>query len=224
MPRHVVDLVAEALNDRGQALKGARVGVLGVAFKPNVRDARNSPAAAILAGLAARGAEVVVPRPARPALPRHGRRRARLDSRSRRSSAGSDVVVVVTAHRAIDWDAGLRARRAWSSTPSTARAAGPLASARSSGSAPAGPSGHERRGRDGDVRGRAIGPRDDPGRRLPRATRQRVHPRRDTDPVPAVPRDRAVRQPDVRRREVRRRRVGTSSPATARRRSSGWSS
>ncbi len=58
MPRHVVDLVAEGLNDRGRALKGARVGVLGVAFKPDVRDSRNSPAAAILAGLAARGAEV----------------------------------------------------------------------------------------------------------------------------------------------------------------------
>ena len=53
MPRHVVDLVAEGLNDRGLALKGARVGVLGVAFKPDVRDARNSPAAAVLAGLAA---------------------------------------------------------------------------------------------------------------------------------------------------------------------------
>ena len=34
MPRHVVDLVAEALNERGRALKGSRVGVIGVAFKP----------------------------------------------------------------------------------------------------------------------------------------------------------------------------------------------
>ena len=58
MPRHVVDLVAEALNDRGLALRGARVGVLGVAFKPNVRDPRNSPAADVIAGLRARGAEV----------------------------------------------------------------------------------------------------------------------------------------------------------------------
>ena len=58
MPRHVVDLVAEALNDRERALKGAKVGVLGVAFKPNVQDARNSPAADVLAGIAERGAEV----------------------------------------------------------------------------------------------------------------------------------------------------------------------
>ncbi|MFL5778832.1 MAG: nucleotide sugar dehydrogenase, partial [Chloroflexota bacterium] len=42
MPRHVVDLTAAALNDRGLALKGAQVGVVGVAFKPNVQDPRNS--------------------------------------------------------------------------------------------------------------------------------------------------------------------------------------
>ncbi|MDQ6795077.1 MAG: nucleotide sugar dehydrogenase, partial [Chloroflexota bacterium] len=58
MPRHVVDLVAEALNDRSKSLKGARVGVVGVAFKANVKDARNSPAAEVLAGLASRGALV----------------------------------------------------------------------------------------------------------------------------------------------------------------------
>ena len=103
MPRHVVDLVAEALNDRGRALKGAKVGVLGVAFKPNVRDARNSPAADVIAGIAGRGADVRLPRPARRRVhatlrrdpaPGHGARRpARLGRR----------VVVVTAHRAIDW-------------------------------------------------------------------------------------------------------------------------
>ena len=58
MPRHVVDLIAEALNDRGRALSGAKVGILGVAFKPNVQDARNSPAADVIALTAARGAEV----------------------------------------------------------------------------------------------------------------------------------------------------------------------
>ena len=58
MPRHVVDLVADALNDRGKSVKGAKVGVLGVAFKPNVRDARNSPAADVIAGIAERGGDV----------------------------------------------------------------------------------------------------------------------------------------------------------------------
>jgi UDP-N-acetyl-D-glucosamine dehydrogenase len=103
MPRHVVDLVAEGLNDRGLALKGARVGILGVAFKPDVRDARNSPAGAIIAGLAGRGADV---RFHDPHVPRFrdtegvARESIGLDT----LLADSDVIVVVTAHRAIDWD------------------------------------------------------------------------------------------------------------------------
>ncbi len=103
MPRHVVDLVGEGLNDRGKALKGARVGVLGVAFKPDVRDARNSPAAAILAGLAARGAQVTYHDPH---VPRFrdtdgiARDSIELDGLLRTS----DAVVVVTPHKAIDWE------------------------------------------------------------------------------------------------------------------------
>ena len=102
MPRHVVDLVAEALNEHGRSIMGASVGVLGVAFKPNVRDPRNSPAADINALLAERGAEVAYHDP------HVGRFRA-ADGRELESTgldtvlAGSDVVVVVTAHESIDW-------------------------------------------------------------------------------------------------------------------------
>ena len=103
MPRHVVDLVAEALNDRRRALNGAKVGVIGVAFKPDVRDDRNSPAAAVLAGLTERGADVHFHDPhvtsfadaagvVRDATP--------LD----RLLESSDIVVVTVAHRGIDWD------------------------------------------------------------------------------------------------------------------------
>src|SRR3954463_2270801 len=103
MPRHVVDLVAEALNDRSKALNGAKVGVVGVAFKPNVQDARNSPAADILAGLSARGGVVSYHDPFVPSF-----RDAAGDVRESVSLDalvdGSDVVVVVTPHRAIDWE------------------------------------------------------------------------------------------------------------------------
>ncbi|MFL5680046.1 MAG: nucleotide sugar dehydrogenase [Chloroflexota bacterium] len=103
MPRHVVDLVAEALNDRSKALNGAKVGVVGVAFKPNVQDARNSPAAEILAGLSARGGVVSYHDPFVPSF-----RDAAGDVRESVALDalvdGSDVVVVVTPHRAIDWD------------------------------------------------------------------------------------------------------------------------
>jgi len=102
MPRHVVDLVAEALNERSLALKGAKVGVLGVAFKPNVQDGRNSPAAAVLAGLARRGGDIRFHDP-------HVARFEDEDGVARESTeldellAWADVIVVVTAHKAIDW-------------------------------------------------------------------------------------------------------------------------
>ena len=104
MPRHVVDLVAEALNDRGRAVKGARVGILGVAFKRDVRDPRNSPAAPVLSGLAGRGATVAYHDPHVPEF-------RDADGRTHRSVAladlldTSDAIVVVTPHHAIDWDA-----------------------------------------------------------------------------------------------------------------------
>src|SRR5207249_3362529 len=104
MPRHVVDLVAEALNEHGRALRGSCVGVLGVAFKPNVRDPRNSPAAEIISGLTARGTEIIYHDP-------HVDHFTAGDGISRESTtlddllATADVVVVVTAHRDIDWAA-----------------------------------------------------------------------------------------------------------------------
>jgi UDP-N-acetyl-D-glucosamine dehydrogenase len=103
MPRHVVDLVAEALNERGKALKGARVGVLGVAFKPDVQDARNSPAGAVLPLIVARGAEL---RYHDPLIERF-----KDDTGVVHEGVGldsllhwADVFVVVTPHRSIAWD------------------------------------------------------------------------------------------------------------------------
>jgi UDP-N-acetyl-D-glucosamine dehydrogenase len=104
MPRHVVDLVAEGLNDRGLAIKGARVAVLGVAFKPNVQDARNSAAATVIGGLHDRGAEIRYHDP-------HVAAFTGDDGAERHSEPLDDVigwadaVVIVTPHAAIDWDA-----------------------------------------------------------------------------------------------------------------------
>ena len=103
MPRHVVELTAEALNDRSKALKGARVGVIGVAFKPDVQDPRNSPAGAVLALIAERGAELRYHDPFVPEF--------RDDAGRVHTGVGldalihwADVIVVVTAHRAVEWD------------------------------------------------------------------------------------------------------------------------
>ncbi|MEO5965457.1 MAG: nucleotide sugar dehydrogenase [Candidatus Limnocylindrales bacterium] len=103
MPQHVVELTAQALNERSKALRGSRVGVIGVAFKPDVQDDRNSPAAAVLAGIAERGAEL---RYHDPLVPRF-----KDEDGVVRESVGidsllhwADVIVVVTGHKAVDWD------------------------------------------------------------------------------------------------------------------------
>jgi UDP-N-acetyl-D-glucosamine dehydrogenase len=110
MPRHVVELAAEALNDRGRALNGAAVGVIGAAFKPDVQDARNTPAADVVAGLVKRGAKVSYHDPLVAEL--------RDASGTIHRSVGldqlldkSDLVVVVTPHRQLDWDAIYRRAR-----------------------------------------------------------------------------------------------------------------
>jgi UDP-N-acetyl-D-glucosamine dehydrogenase len=59
MPSFVVTRIMEALNDDGRALKGARVVVLGVAYKPNVADTRESPSLEVLRLLRERGADAV---------------------------------------------------------------------------------------------------------------------------------------------------------------------
>lgn len=113
MPEHVISLVGTALNERGKALRGASVLVLGVAFKPDVSDDRNSPASPIINGLRASGAAVSY----------HDPRLPRFDPSTTHEgmseiaggalhsvaladglAAGPDCVVIVTAHRDIDWD------------------------------------------------------------------------------------------------------------------------
>src|SRR3954454_21223033 len=104
MPRHVVELAAAALDDRRPALKGPRIGLLGVAFKPDVRDARNAPAAEVIAGLISRGATTEYHDP-------HVPRFVAGDGTALESVPldalleGSELIVIVTPHKAIDWDA-----------------------------------------------------------------------------------------------------------------------
>jgi len=58
MPYHVVNVIADGLSRQGKSLRGARVLILGVAFKRDIEDARNSPAERIIELLLERGAEV----------------------------------------------------------------------------------------------------------------------------------------------------------------------
>lgn len=58
MPEHVVRRVADALNERSKAIKGSRILILGLAYKPNVDDERESPSYVLMSRLSEVGAEV----------------------------------------------------------------------------------------------------------------------------------------------------------------------
>ena len=102
MPAYVVSLVADALNDRARSVRGARVLVLGVAYKPNVADTRDSPALEIVDMLALKGAQVAYHDPQVPTITVNG---VRYDSVHPLRPADHDVVLVLTAHDGYDWPA-----------------------------------------------------------------------------------------------------------------------
>ena len=108
MPRVVVDRVAAALDAQtGKGLKGARILVVGIAYKKNVDDMRESPALRIIELLEARGAKtdyhdpfIVAIKPSR----QHGALAGRASVPL--SRAGSyDLALIVTDHDGIDWEA-----------------------------------------------------------------------------------------------------------------------
>jgi UDP-N-acetyl-D-glucosamine dehydrogenase len=106
MPQYVVERVGDALNDDGKALKGSRVCVLGVAYKKDVDDPRESPAFTILELLQAKGALVAYNDPHVPSLPPMRHHHLRMDSQplSPEFLAEQDCVLIVTDHSAYDWD------------------------------------------------------------------------------------------------------------------------
>jgi UDP-N-acetyl-D-glucosamine dehydrogenase len=100
MPYHCVSKVQRALNAAGLSVKGARVGVIGVGYKPGVGDLRESPALKIISLLRAQGAEVSYHDPHVPSLAEHG-----LRSRPLAELVGDcDLALIVTAHPGVDHD------------------------------------------------------------------------------------------------------------------------
>ena len=106
MPYHCVAKAQRVLNDAGLSVKGARIALLGVSYKPGVGDIRESPALKIVSLLSDLGANVSYHDPHVPALSDYGLVNTPLDE----AVADADLVVVVTAHPSIDYE--LVARRA----------------------------------------------------------------------------------------------------------------
>ncbi len=101
MPRHVVGKIQSALNDRSKAVRGSRVHLVGVAYKADVADTRESPARDIAALLAALGADVAFSDPHVSALvvgPLSLSRSPLLDT-----ARVSDISVIVTNHGGVDY-------------------------------------------------------------------------------------------------------------------------
>ncbi|HEV3320998.1 MAG TPA: nucleotide sugar dehydrogenase [Solirubrobacteraceae bacterium] len=98
MPYHCVAKAQRALNDRGMSVKGARIAVLGVSYKPGVGDTRESPALKIIALLRALGAELAYHDPHVPELPEFDLRSMPLEDALR----DADLALIVTAHPTVD--------------------------------------------------------------------------------------------------------------------------
>ncbi|HEY2834717.1 MAG TPA: nucleotide sugar dehydrogenase [Sporichthyaceae bacterium] len=101
MPAYAVSRITELLNDRGFAVSRSRVLCVGVAYKPDVSDCRESPALQVLRKLLALRADVDYIDPHVPEVTIDGRTFRSADSLDRQY----DLAVVLTAHTAIDLDA-----------------------------------------------------------------------------------------------------------------------
>jgi UDP-N-acetyl-D-glucosamine dehydrogenase len=105
MPHYVVDRTQGALNDDRKSVKGARILVMGVAYKKNIDDSRESPSAEIIELLRDRGAEVSYHDPFIPTYP--SMRKYRIDLKSVPLTPDTlramDCVLILTDHDAVDY-------------------------------------------------------------------------------------------------------------------------
>jgi UDP-N-acetyl-D-glucosamine dehydrogenase len=105
MPKWVVDKLGDALNQRGRAIKGSKILVLGIAYKRNVDDMRESPSVQLMELLRAKGAEIAYSDPHVPQFPSMREHQFDLASvaLSAESVAGFHAVLLATDHAAFDY-------------------------------------------------------------------------------------------------------------------------
>jgi UDP-N-acetyl-D-glucosamine dehydrogenase len=103
MPYHCVAKVERLLNGASKPVRGSRIAVLGISYKPGVGDVRESPGLKIVTLLAALGADLRYHDPFVPELPEHGLRSEALED----VLADADLALIVTAHPGVDHDAAV---------------------------------------------------------------------------------------------------------------------
>jgi UDP-N-acetyl-D-glucosamine dehydrogenase len=102
MPEHVVNLVGEALNDHGRAIRNASILVMGVTYKPDVNDIRESPALEIIEMLERKGAHVTYADPFAPQLLIEGTKHSAVEA-SAANVGAADCVLILTNHTSFDY-------------------------------------------------------------------------------------------------------------------------
>ncbi|MGH2943347.1 MAG: nucleotide sugar dehydrogenase [Solirubrobacteraceae bacterium] len=103
MPYHCVARVERLLNEAGRPVRGSRITLLGISYKPGVGDVRESPGLKIVTLLAALGADLRYHDPYVAELPEQGLRSEPLDD----ALQDADLAVIVTAHPGVDHDAAV---------------------------------------------------------------------------------------------------------------------
>jgi UDP-N-acetyl-D-glucosamine dehydrogenase len=120
MPYHCVAKAQRALNERGLAVKGSRIAIIGVSYKPGVGDVRESPALKIITLLRELGADVAYHDPHVPDLPELGLKSIAFEQ----AIGDADLAVIVTAHPGVDHDEIARRARLVVDLRGVTRAAG----------------------------------------------------------------------------------------------------
>ena len=103
MPLHMVDLVREGLNRKRKSISGSQILVIGVAYKKNVNDVRESPALDVMKLLENDGAELSFYDPYVPFVGLNGNRMMGMETLSKETLNNSDVVIIMTDHDQIDF-------------------------------------------------------------------------------------------------------------------------
>jgi UDP-N-acetyl-D-glucosamine dehydrogenase len=111
MPHFVVDKITDALNRHQKSVNGATVLILGIAYKRDIDDMRESPSLDVMALLHQKGATVRYADPYVPALPArawHGGFDMAAEPLTAASIADADCVAILTEHRTVDYDMVLK--------------------------------------------------------------------------------------------------------------------
>jgi UDP-N-acetyl-D-glucosamine dehydrogenase len=102
MPKFVVTRAMELLNEHNKAMRGSRVHILGVTYKKDISDSRESPAIEVIKLLSALGAEVTYTDPFVPSLQVEGQKMASTPV-SREALASCDMAIIITNHTSFDY-------------------------------------------------------------------------------------------------------------------------